>query len=359
MRNKTKKILVIGSYDKNYPRNKVLMSTLGELFEISKFRIKNRNLIERIKSAFNIFRLARNCDYVFLANSLSFRPLILITFFLKIILKKKIIFDAFVSIYDSFVFDRKYVKEDSLRARYYYLLDYFPMNYADIVVYDTNENAEYFKSIFKIKKTVKNIVWPVSVDLKMFDDINASGVLEKNKFNILFYGYFIPLQGIEYIVKAAKLIESENNIHFTIIGSGQNSKKINKLISKLNLKNLTLVSRIEYSDLLSRIKEANMCLGIFGKTDKAKRVIPNKLIDCMACRKVVITGKNKEMVRYFTDKKDLIYCNLADSEDLAKKIIEVYKNFEQYKQIENNAYKAIKNNFSNKILKQIIIKYLS
>ncbi|MCK5510462.1 glycosyltransferase [Candidatus Parcubacteria bacterium] len=352
-----KDLLIIGSYSKGYQRNKVMLNAFNGLFNISEINIIKGGVKKYLFFLKEVFLNCKNKDYIFLMNELSYRPVFFL-FFVKFFFRKKIIFDCFVSIYDTYIYDRKLVKKYSFKSLYYYLSDYFACQLADIIIFDTFEHKKYFVKLFKIRKSQDKIVLPVSLDIEHIDNIktdnNFYDNLGEKKFNILFYGYYIPLQGVKYIAEAAKILKKNSNLRFILIGSGQQKKEIEEFCKKFNLNNLIFISRIDYKDLIARIKGADACLGIFGNTDKAKRVIPNKVLDCMACNKIVITGRNKEMERYFKDKQDIVFCNMADSKDLAKKVEFVYNNYKDLKYIEKNAVEKIKKNFSKESLGYLI-----
>jgi glycosyltransferase involved in cell wall biosynthesis len=99
-------------------------------------------------------------------------------------------------------------------------------------------------------------------------------------------------------------------------------------------------------------------LGIFGDTDKAKKVIPNKVLECLSAKKIVITGRNNALERYFESNNDIVYCELANEKDIVRKIQEVYKNYEQYKRLGYNGREKIERSFSTKALKDKIIRNL-
>ena len=68
----------------------------------------------------------------------------------RLLTGKKIIWDAFYSLYDSWVFDKKIVKPGSIKARYYWFLDWLSCRLANRVLLDTNEHIQYFEKTFKI-----------------------------------------------------------------------------------------------------------------------------------------------------------------------------------------------------------------
>ena len=69
-----------------------------------------------------------------------------------------------------------------------------------------------------------------------------------------------------------------------------------------------------------KIVEADLCLGIFGNTDKAKRVIPNKVYECLAVGKPVITADTPAIRELFED-GELVFVSVADHISLAKAIM--------------------------------------
>ena len=127
---------------------------------------------------------------------------------------------------------------------------------------------------------------------------------------------------MEYIIKAAKILEKYPKIRFNLIGNGQDKKECLRLAKKLSIKNINFIDCVPYSDLANYINKSDICLGIFGNTQKTKMVIPNKVIEALACDKPIITG-DTSAIHEISD-NNIILCNIADSEDLANKIKFVY-----------------------------------
>src|SRR3989344_1954105 len=64
--------------------------------------------------------------------------------------RKPVIFDAFVSIYDTYVFDRQSVEPGSTKAKFYWWVDKLACTLADCVTLDTNTHIRYFIRTFKL-----------------------------------------------------------------------------------------------------------------------------------------------------------------------------------------------------------------
>jgi glycosyltransferase involved in cell wall biosynthesis len=276
--------------------------------------------------------------------------------------KNIIVYDAYLSFYENIIVDRSRFSRFSLPSLFFYLLDFLLVYFSDILIFDTKEHQDYFKKNYKIKKQTKLLVWPVSLDVNKIDsylnNVNGELLFSVDKYNILFYGTYIPLQGIEYIIGAANLLKANNDMIFTLIGDGYKKKEMENLVKKHDLRNVRFIDSVSYDKLFSYIKQADLCLGIFGDTDKAKRVIANKVLECLSAKKIVITGRNNALERYFEGNNDIVYCELANEKDLAEKILEIYKDYEQYKKLGYNGREKIEISFSTKALREKILKDL-
>ena len=161
------------------------------------------------------------------------------------------------------------------------------------------------------------------------------------------------MQGIEYIVKAAKILEKEAVI-FNIIGKGQTYKDIARLSESLNLRNVNFVGFLPYRESADYLSMADVSLGIFGNTDKTLRVIPNKVYDALAMKKAVISADTPAMREFFTDRLNCLFCRRADPADLAAKIMELKNSPDLLNKIAENGYKI----FTSKLTARVLIKQL-
>jgi len=348
-----KKLLITGFYVDSYPRHKILISSLKEVFDAEEANYRGLGTLFFLK---NIRKEIKDKDSIFILNS-SYKFIFLVLY-LKIFTNKKIFYDAFISFYDTFVIDRKRFSKFSLIACFIYLLDLIVCWSSDILIFDTEEHKKYFKSKFFISKNKRKVILPVSIDLSYLDNIcldnDLPEIFSKDKFNVFFYGTYIPLQGIGCIVEAAFILKDEENIVFTLLGSGQEKESILSLAKKYKLSNINFFDSVDYNKLIQYIEKADVCLGIFGDSNKSKRVIPNKVLECLAKRKIVITGRNLALERYFKDGEHLIYTDLANSESLASKILFVTNNYGKLSNLGNEGRKQVEDFFSDKYLINLI-----
>src|SRR3989339_694728 len=323
------RVCYFGIYDPNYSRNRILN---GGLRENGVEVIECRTELKGVKKYFDLvkkhWRIRKDYDAMVVGFP-GYQAMILARF----LTRKKIIFDAFTSLYDSLVLDRKTVNKNSLSAYYYWLLDWLSCGLADKILLDTNEQIDYFVDTFKIKKE-KFIRIFVGSDIRL-DDINKKKE-ERDYFLVNFYGTDIPLQGVEFIIGAAELLKNEN-IRFKVIGT-----KIKNRYKDCKYTNIDFYDNMEFRELIRCIALADVNLGIFGNTPKAQRVIPNKVYDALAVGSAVITGDTPAVRELLSDNVNAAFCRMADSKDLADKILLLKNNDKLRKNIARNSYGLFK-----------------
>ena len=306
------RVCFFGIYDPDYSRNRVLMRGLRE---------NGVEVVEARVDPAAVRGVARIIALVRAAKEAHTHPidLVVVAFpghtsmlLAKFLFKEKIIFDAFVSLYDSNVLDRKTHKSNSSAALVDWVLDWFSPRLADRVLLDTRAHVEYFVRTFGISRKKLLCVY-LGTDPAIFYPREAAlpGV-----FTMHFHGSYVPLQGIPYILDAAKLLEGEP-IKFRIVGSGQESSRVEKKAAELNLRNVEFVGKVPLEKLPEYIAASHACLGIFGDTPKTQHVIPNKVYEYMAMGKPIITADTPAIREVFTNGNTVLLCPAASGTSLA------------------------------------------
>ncbi|MBI4812186.1 glycosyltransferase [Candidatus Falkowbacteria bacterium] len=180
----------------------------------------------------------------------------------------------------------------------------------------------------------------------------------KKVFLVYFHGNFIPLQGVKYIIGAAKVLLPHEDIRIKIIGAGSGYDEIRALAIKLELKNIDFVGRLPVEQLPAHLLEADVCLGIFGATPKTQRVIPNKVYESIAMAKPAISADTPAMKELFTDRENILFCRHADPEDLAAKILELKNNEELKNKIARGGYELFQKRAAPRIVAKNLLSEL-
>ncbi len=188
---------------------------------------------------------------------------------------KPVIFNPLVSLADTLVGDRGRFRAGSLPARALESIDRAAFRAADLVVADTQTQAQFFAALAGLDVVETCFV---GAEERLFSPVWQP----PEHFTALFVGKLIPLQGMETILEAARLAP---DIRFRIVGSGQLSHLLTT-----RPPNVDHVPWIEYERLPLEIQAAGCALGIFGTTPKAQRVIPNKAFQALASAAPLVTA---------------------------------------------------------------------
>lgn len=349
-------VCCIGGYYPDYPRTKNLLEGLQENgYRVYEWNIKCQLalLIIRFILWFNkIYREAIRSDFILVPY-----PGWRMVFFAKVVsffTQKSLVFDAHISNYNTRVEDRKLIASSSIGAIHEWLLDTITCSLSDIVLIDTNIHGEYFENRFGLKK---DKIVRVFVGANISEHENAiESNIEFNGLLLYFYGTYIPLQGVFYIIDALDILKKEGyHFKFILIGAGQEERKCRERIEEYGLEDsIIYYPYIPRSELLSLMKPSDICLGIFGESIKARNVIPNKVYDYAAMNKVFITGKSLAMDELFVEGVDYIGCKFADAEDLANNIKYTIENLSELKTRLNPREKIEKYATPRKIARQLI-----
>jgi hypothetical protein len=305
------KVLYVSTY---YFPNYVRAESILDILQRNKIKVisileENKKLRYFLALFASIIKL-RECDVILL----PFRSHELLPIF-RFITKKPIVFDAFISLYDTLCFDRKIFKPDSIVGKILKWYDTYLCRIANLVLLDTKTHCEYFTKEFD----AKNVSYLyLECNKELFKPIAVEEV--QNKFVVFWYGKCWPSQGVQVILKAARILKDESEIIFRLVGPVR--KRYRNLVENLNSQNIEFIDYIPYERLPLEIAKANLCLGgHFSNLPKAERVIAGKTFQFIACGKRTILGDNSANRELFNEAKDICFVEMNSGEELAKIIL--------------------------------------
>ena len=339
-------ICFFGNYLKDYPRVAVMRRGLLENgVDVLECQTRERG----IKKYWSLLRQQRKIKgkYDLLLVMMGGQTLV---WFAKLLTRKKVVFDAFSSLYLTNTEDRQLASKNGLKARIWAFWDWWSCWLADRVLLDTEAQIDYFAEKYKIKRNKFLRVW-VSANEEIFYP-QPKEKKEDDIFIIHWHGYIVPFYSLETVIKAAELLKNEK-IEFRII-TRFNSKyeKIKELTEKMRLKNIKFFSETTWRGVAAAINQADVCLGVFGNNKKAQVVIPNKVYEAIACAKPVITGRQKVLEEVFTENKNILMCEPENAADLAQKILELKNNPQLKEEIGRGGYEL----YLRKLKPSVLIK---
>ncbi|QEX21178.1 hypothetical protein FRZ61_11000 [Hypericibacter adhaerens] len=205
-----------------------------------------------------------------------------------------VIWDAFLSLYETVVEDRAMLSPRHPLARLLWFWDWLACRAADRVLLDTAAHARWFESCFGLRSGRTASVF-VGVEPEAFPPLALpSPKRPETPRRILFYGQFIALHGIDSIIDAAARSDPRE-FAWTLIGTGQEAARIRARLAARPIPHLEWIEWVPYGELRERIAQADICLGIFGQSGKAARVIPNKAFQIVAAGRPLVSRDSPAM----------------------------------------------------------------
>lgn len=265
-----------------------------------------------------LFTSAKSYDTIFI----GFAPQLILPFFSWKFHGTYQMIDFFISLYDTFCFDRRVFTPGSLAGRLLHLLDAYTLTHADTILCDTRCHANYFSEEFHADRKKMYLLY-LAVDSSIYHPMhvpkpqNAAG-----KKVILFFGSMLPLQGYEIILDAFYKLRNRPDYYFYFIGPLPDSLK-----SKVqDMPNLFLTDWIIQNELARHIAFADLCIaGHFSDTiAKASRTIPGKAYIYRAMKKPMILGDTPANHELFTADENTIFVPVGSASAITDAILRFF-----------------------------------
>lgn len=289
LKKQNQEVKVIGSLSKSYPK-RLLIVYLKLLF----LNIKEFNKV-----------------------FIGFAPQLVLPFWWWKFRKKSVTIDFFISMYDTFVFDRKKFQKNSLFGKFFNYLDRRTLSLADTIICDTKEHGKYFVEELGASSERLHTLY-LEADTTIYYPREKKK--ENDFFEVLYFGSILPLQGVDIVLKSAQILRRNPEVHFTLIGP------IGKEYQKVDSDTITYISWLSQKQLAEAIAQADLCLaGHFNSNiNKAKRTIPGKAYIYQAMKKPMILGDNPATRELYSEDMDGVYfVEMGNPQALAEKILEV------------------------------------
>jgi glycosyltransferase involved in cell wall biosynthesis len=303
-----KRVLWWGRFDPGYSRNRVYISLFRKLgWEVDFFFVKVwprfgdveaffRGLSSRPKPDLVWVPVARQRDIAAACRWAHRRGI-------------PVIFDPMISAWDKKVLEQKKWKAEERRSKKLLKRERCLMAMPDLVCWDTSCHVDFCAEYLKVPRQKLRVLL-TGTDETVFKP-QPPKPPHGGDFRVLYHGAYLPLNGTEYIVEAARMTEGKG-IHWSFLGWG--AYKAETEAKAAGISNITFLNKVPYTEVPQVICDHDVVLGVFGTTAKAARVIGNKVYECMACCRPTI---NEYCTGYPPEAKDCKAIKFVPSGDAA------------------------------------------
>jgi glycosyltransferase involved in cell wall biosynthesis len=199
------------------------------------------------------------------------------------------------------------------------MIDAAALRAADVIVVDTDEHLANLPERHRASAVVVHVGAPSA-----WYEAGRAGPLAyragDGPLRVVFFGLYTPLQGTPTIGAAlGKLAAASTPIEVTMIGRGQDEAET-KSAAAAN-QSVHWRDWVPAAELPQVVAGHDVCLGIFGTGEKARRVVPNKVFQGAAAGCAIVTSDTAPQRRVFGDAAVLVPPGDADA--LAAALLEL------------------------------------
>ncbi len=353
------KITFFGAFDPAYPRNSVIRKGLRQNgVNVAECRAA-ANLKFWVRYPQLLARWKRSPDLIFVPEFCQ--KDVPLAAFVGLLGAKRVIFDPLAARFETKIIDWRWKSSDSPAAWWNFQIDRAAFASAALILADTAAHKAYYRETYGLKDD-KIGVLPLGYDDETFAPRPGTARTEDGRpggrFEVLFYGSFLPLHGAEVIVEAARIVAAkDSSVHFKLIGSGRTLPAVRKAAAALA--NVEFIGWLPAGDLPAVIEAADICLGIFGRTEKARRVVPHKVFQSLGMKKALITARTPAAEEFFEHKKNILLCDEPLAESLAAAVLELKSNFELRRAVAGAGYALVRDEYSPKAIGRRLLEMIN
>lgn len=299
-------VCFFGTYDRSFTSNKLMLEAFEQIgvpvvevnaqIKITRLDSKKQiNWIEFIKRILRKYRIIpvvienwnkiKKTDVIYVGYPGHFD--VIIAWVVARILGKKLVFNPLLIFYTGFTEEQGIMKKTSLLGKAAKYGEQFIYSICDMVFADTPLQKDFLIERLNVPEKIIRVL-PIGADDKYY----AYSPYENKdkKLNIMYYGLYSPIHGVDYIIEAAQILKNDPDIVFTFVGNGNTFSRNYERAQSLGLTNCTFFDKTPLDEHPAIIKKGDIFLGFLEKHPSVDRIIPNKIYQGLALNKVVLTA---------------------------------------------------------------------
>ncbi|MBU1149316.1 glycosyltransferase family 4 protein [Patescibacteria group bacterium] len=207
--------------------------------------------------------------------------------------------------------------------------------------------SQYFPGDYKII--------PNGVDVNRFHpEVESANQLADGCFNILFVGRMDPRKGLNYLISAFPLIKKQiKNARLIVAGGGRLNRVYKSQAELPGPQDIVFTGRVSYDDLPKYYKTAD----VFCSPATGGESFGIVLLEAMASGTPVVASNIEGYKDVITDSQDGLLSKNRNPQDLADKIISIWRDKKLAAKLKANGRKTAQKYAWPKVTKQIAAYY--
>jgi glycosyltransferase involved in cell wall biosynthesis len=204
--------------------------------------------------------------------------------------------------------------DGGLRQALLRMIDAAALRAADIIVVDTDEHLAALPARHRPRAVVVAVgaptAWHEAGLAGQRRDADTGDGGDPRPLRVVFYGLYTPLQGAPVIGTALGGLAGAA-VEITMIGRGQDEARTREAAASNHA--VRWLDWVPAAELPGVVAGHDVCLGIFGTGEKARRVVPNKVFQGAAAGCAIVTSDTAPQRRVLGDAAILVPPGDADA----------------------------------------------
>ena len=250
-------------------------------------------------------------------------------------------------IFPQWAIDNQILKKDSLITKYFQYFEKINYDSANVIGVMSDKNLEWFQNYYQAGSKIEVLYNWADVEKVDYNTSKYRKELDLEDKVVFFYGGNMGhAQDMMNIVRLAKRLKKYNDLHFVLVGAGDEVELIRKSIEKYDLHNMTLLPAVNQIEFKQMLEEFDVGLFTLNK-EHITHNFPGKLLGYMNCSMPILGSVNPQ-----NDLKDLLekynagYISINGDDDMffnnAIKLLDIGER----EKIGSNGYNLLKKIFS-------------
>jgi len=299
-----------------------------------------------------------HADVVVVLPMSQTKPIFMTLMRLARLFKKRIILDFYISVYESELQREAFLKESHLGQRML-AQERIAVHLSDIVIFlSQSEKVHYMKLLDLPASASQTAIVHLVTERKPQARLPFTKSVGNNRPLIVWWARLgNPIHGFEVIAETIKiLLNSGFHGRFGIYGDGEDEYASARLKYPFLFEAESVDFRLDVNfsnGKLNRIleNEADIALGAFGTSEKARTVILNKIVEASAYGIPSITCWSTGVSEIYVERSSILFSE-STPQGLAQMIQKTTGSPEQIKVIGENARKTFQNHFSERAFEE-------
>lgn len=192
--------------------------------------------------------------------------------------------------------DEGLIKRGSLVERYFRFFERLNYRQSNMIALQSPANLPVFDEITGPYEYPSEVLFNWASPVKQVDETFGKSFVEShglaNKFVFFYGGNIGHAQDIPYILRLAKAISGFADVHFVIVGQGDQFQMIADLISEYGLINTTLAPSVSQDEYRSLLTQVDVGLFTLARSHRAHN-FPGKVLGYLAAGLPVLGAVNE------------------------------------------------------------------